>query len=120
MKTEDPVEKIEPERLEQLLSRIKPLVSAEDYVLVEKVVRTLMGLTSLIRAQGATIVRLRGLVGRSRKSEKTSAVIPPKEPDHGGSGQPGPSGGSTSAGKEPATGGSAAAEGAKVKGRSAG
>lgn len=115
MKAGDPVEKIEPECLEELLVRIKPVVGAGDYALVEKVVRSLMFLTSLIRAQGATITRLRRLVGR-RKNEKTSAVIPPKGPDDGGSGQPVLPGGGASSGKGSASDGSAPSKGVKAKG----
>ena len=67
------VEEVDPGRLERLLERIKPVVSAEDYALVEKIVTSLLWLTKLVRAKETTIWRLRRLVGGSG-SEKTVSL----------------------------------------------
>lgn len=102
------VEEVDPGRLERLLERIKPVVSAEDYALVEKIVTSLLWLTKLVRARETTIGRLRRLVGGSG-SEKTAAVITAKAPAGAGPEDPedpnGAGGASQGAGDTAASGG---------------
>lgn len=62
--------------LERLLARIKPLVDAVDYALLESLLASLLTLTRLVREGGTTIARLRRLVGMS-SSEKTADVLGP-------------------------------------------
>jgi hypothetical protein len=78
--------------LEQLLVRIGPLIAPADLALVERLVRTLLGLVKLVREHGTTIARLRRLVGMAG-SEKTRAVLGRKQ----GEDEPGPDGTSATA-----------------------
>ena len=78
--------------LEQLLVRIAPLIAPADLTLIEKLVRTLLGLVRLVREHGTTIARLRRLVGMAG-SEKTRAVLGRKQGEDG----PGPDGTSPTA-----------------------
>jgi len=114
MKKPVEIEEIDPGRLEQLLARIKSAVSAEDYVLIEKIVKSLLWLTKLVGTQGTTLRRLRRLVGMPG-SEKTSALIgvkapgeagtqDPQDPDGTGGGAPqGPGSPGVNAGAPPAS-----------------
>ena len=63
--------------LERLLARIKPLLDAVDYALIENLLASLLTLTRLVRERGTTIARLRRLVGMS-SSEKTADVLGPQ------------------------------------------
>jgi hypothetical protein len=75
--------------LAQLLERIAQRVEPEDLELIKLLVATLLGLVREVREKGATISRLRRLVGTAG-SEKTAVVLArPKrsdEKDAGGSG----------------------------------
>jgi len=81
--------------LERLLARIKPLLDAADYALIEQLLASLLTLTRLVRERGTRIARLRRLVGMSG-SEKTANVLGPPSPDepkHVGSDPGTPAGG---------------------------
>jgi len=113
MKKPVEIEEIDPGRLELMLARIKSAVSAEDYVLIEKIVKSLQWLTKLVGTQGTTLRRLRRLVGMPG-SEKTSALVgvkapggpvpeDPLDPDGAGGGGPqGPGTPGVNAGAPPA------------------
>jgi hypothetical protein len=64
--------------LERLLVRIAPQLAPADYALIEKLVRTLLGLLRQVREHGTTIARLRRFIGMSG-SEKTRAVLGRKQ-----------------------------------------
>lgn len=98
------VEEVDPGRLARLLERIKPVVSAEDYALVEKIVTSFHWLTKLVRAKETTIGRLRRLVGGSG-SEKTAAVITKAEAGEDPEDPNGAGGASQGAGGTAASGG---------------
>ena len=74
MDTPAPTAGIDIASLERLLARIKPLLDAADYALLERLVASLLALTLLVREGGTTIARLRRLVGMS-SSEKTADVL---------------------------------------------
>lgn len=123
MKKPSGIEEVDPARLERLLERIKPVVSTEDYVLVEKIVKSLLWLTRLVRERGTSLARLRRLVGLAG-SEKTAAVVKEKTPEGPPSEPPedpnGAGGGSRPGSSEPTSDGRPAAVAAsgkaKVKG----
>ena len=71
-----PAAGIDVAALERLLARIKPLLDAVDYALIENLLASLLTLTRLVRERGTTIARLRRLVGMS-SSEKTADVLGP-------------------------------------------
>jgi hypothetical protein len=102
------IEEVDPGHLARLLERIKPVVSAEDYVLVEKIVTSLLWLTKLVRARETTIGRLRRLVGGGG-SEKTAAVTAAKAPAGAGTEDPqdpdGAGGGASQGAGDPAASG---------------
>jgi len=60
--------------VEGLLERIRPVVSAEDYARVAGLVQMLVEVTRQVREKGATIARLRRLLGHT-STEKTAAVL---------------------------------------------
>lgn len=92
--------------VEELLERVRAVVSAADYAKLAGLVETLLELTRLVQRKGATIARLRRLLGHS-STEKTAAVL--------GAAATEPA--STSAGEHPqrGDGGGAAAAGAERK-----
>jgi hypothetical protein len=93
MDTPAQMSEIDVTSLERLLARIRPLLDAADYALIEKLVASLLGLTRLVRERGTTIARLRRLVGLS-SSEKTADVLGPRpgpeEPTRDGPGRGAP------------------------------
>jgi hypothetical protein len=62
-----------------LLKRIQPVISAEDHARLTAVVSTLLEVTRLSRERGATIARLRRMLGQT-SSEKTANVVDAKGP----------------------------------------
>ncbi|HKU41988.1 MAG TPA: IS66 family transposase [Polyangiales bacterium] len=64
---------VEPEKVEATLARIKPQLEAQDFELIARLWSTLMLVMRLVRAQRASIARLRRLFGMA-SSEKTRAV----------------------------------------------
>jgi transposase len=60
--------------VEALLARIEPLVTKADHECLEALVGTLIEVTRLARQHGATIARLRRLLGQT-SSEKTANVV---------------------------------------------
>jgi hypothetical protein len=60
--------------LDALLARIEPQVAKADHEQLTSVVATLVELTRAVRARGATIARLRRMLGQS-SSEKTANVL---------------------------------------------
>jgi transposase len=62
-----------------LLERIQPVISAEDHARLTAVVSTLIEVTRLSRQRGATIARLRRMLGQT-SSEKTANVVDAKGP----------------------------------------
>jgi len=64
---------VEPEKVEATLARIKPQLEAQDFELIERLWSTSMVVVRLVRAQRASLARLRRLFGLS-SSEKTRAV----------------------------------------------
>jgi transposase len=75
--------------LSQMLERIAPRVASEDLALIKLLVEMLLGVVGEVREKGATISRLRRLVGMAG-SEKTAVVLarPERgdEKDAGGNG----------------------------------
>jgi hypothetical protein len=65
---------VEPAQVEAALAGIKPQVEAQDFELVARLWSTLVLVMRLVRAQRASIARLRRLFGLS-SSEKTRAVV---------------------------------------------
>lgn len=93
-KEEASIDEIDPTGLEGFLTRIKPVLSAQDYALAEKLVKTLLAVTGLVRLQGTTVSRLRRFLGM-KKSEKAADLIAqgkgpegPDDPDGAGGGKP--------------------------------
>jgi transposase len=82
--------------LDALLERIQPAISAEDHTRLTAVVSTLLEVTRLSRQRGATIARLRRMLGQT-SSEKTANVV-------GAEGNAAPTGDAapTTSGQEPA------------------
>jgi transposase len=64
---------VEPEKVEATLARIKPQLEAQDFELIARLWSTLMLVMRLVRAQRASISRLRRLFGLA-SSEKTREV----------------------------------------------
>jgi transposase len=64
---------VEPEKVEATLARIKPQLEAQDFELIARLWSTLMLVMRLVRAQRASLARLRRLFGLST-SEKTREV----------------------------------------------
>lgn len=60
--------------LEELLARIEPLIPKADHECLKGIVATLLAVTRLVRAHGATIARLRRMLGVT-SSEKTANVV---------------------------------------------
>jgi hypothetical protein len=60
--------------LDALLDRIKPAISAEDHARLTALVHTVIEVTRLSRQRGATIARLRRMLGQT-SSEKTANVV---------------------------------------------
>lgn len=69
-----PVERITLEEVHALLGRVRGVVSTEDYVRLAGLLEMLIELTRLVREKGATIARLRRLLGHV-STEKTAAVL---------------------------------------------
>lgn len=79
---------VEPEKVEATLARIKPQLEAQDFELIARLWSTLMLVMRLVRAQRASIARLRRMFGFA-SSEKTrdvtgadangSAAVPPAD-----------------------------------------
>jgi transposase len=65
--------RVELKEVQELLERVRGVLSAEDYGRIAGLVETLIELTRLVREKGATIARLRRLLGHS-STEKTAAV----------------------------------------------
>ncbi len=63
--------------VEALLARIAPLITKADHECLTSLVGTLIEVTRLARRRGATIVRLRRMLGQT-SSEKTANVVGPK------------------------------------------
>lgn len=84
--------------VEALLARIAPLVPKADYECLKALVCTLIEVTRLARQRGATIARLRRMLGQT-SSEKTANVVGAK-----GTAAPASDGNPTASGQdEPAT-----------------
>jgi transposase len=64
---------VEPEKVEATLARIKPQLEAQDFELIARLWSTLMLVMRLVRAQRASLARLRRVFGLS-SSEKTREV----------------------------------------------
>ena len=62
--------------VEALLARIEPLISKADHECLKSLVGTLVEVTRLVRRHGATIARLRRMLGQT-SSEKTASVVGP-------------------------------------------
>lgn len=77
-----PIDEIDVAELQRLLERIKPLVSAPDYALLDRLAKSLVWLTRLLRTRGTTIARLRRMAGFTN-NEKTANVLPPQAPKDG-------------------------------------
>jgi hypothetical protein len=69
-----PVLSIKLGEVQELLARVRAVVSAEDYATLAGLVEMLLELTRLVREKGATIARLRRLLGHA-STEKTAAVL---------------------------------------------
>jgi transposase len=67
---------VEPAQIEAALARIKPQVEAQDFELLTRLWSTLVLVMRMVRAQRASIGRLRRLFGQS-SSEKTRGVVGP-------------------------------------------
>lgn len=67
---------VEPAQVEATLARIKPQVDAQDFELLARLWNTLVVVMRLVRAQRASMARLRRLFGLS-SSEKTRDVVGP-------------------------------------------
>ena len=63
--------------LDALLERIQPVISAEDHARLTALVHTVIEVTRLSRQRGATIARLRRMLGQT-SSEKTANVVGPE------------------------------------------
>lgn len=92
-----PAAAIPAEALQAFLERASGALSADDLVLLTRLVASLAELTRLIRAQGTTLARLRRLVG-GLSSEKTEKVL---SPDEKGEPAPGAPAGDASSGDKP-------------------
>jgi len=115
--TPAPMSAIDVASLECLLARIRLLLDATDYALIERLLASLLSLTRLVRERGTTIARLRRLVGMS-SSEKTADVLGPQPgQDEARREGPGPAAADASGGKqrEAGTGGEGGAENAPAK-----
>ena len=66
-------------QVEELLVQLAPLLPAETYRLVEKVLRTLQWLLGAIQAKETTISRLARMIFGA-KTEKTRALFPQPSP----------------------------------------
>ena len=73
-------------QVEELLGKLAPLLPAETYGLLEKVLRTLRWLMGTIEARNTTIGRLARMIFGA-KTEKTSQLFPQPPPT-----TPGPNG----------------------------
>jgi transposase len=67
-----------------ILARIEAVISTEDHARLASVVGTLVEVTRLVRERGATISRLRRMLGQA-SSERTADVIKPPVPPADGS-----------------------------------
>ena len=85
---------VEPAQVEAALARIKPQIEASDFELMTRLWGTLTMVIGLVRAQRATIARLRRFFGMT-SSEKTRDVV-------GSPSSTTPDTGSTAASDEPA------------------
>lgn len=74
MSLKRPVLSIKLGEVHELLERVRAVVSAEDYATLAGLVEMLLELTRLVREKGATIARLRRLLGHC-STEKTAAVL---------------------------------------------
>jgi hypothetical protein len=77
MKIEASTLSLDIAEIDALLARIKAQVSAEDHARLTALVRTLVEVTRLSRQRGATIARLRRMLGQV-SSEKTADVVGPE------------------------------------------
>jgi hypothetical protein len=75
-RTSEPPHRIEIEmaEIEQMLERIEPQISADDYACIHALVQTSVALLRSLQEKSATIARLRRLFGVS-SSEKTAKVL---------------------------------------------
>jgi len=80
-KARPPTKDVDVSQLEALLARIDGAVTQEDHALVAALVGTLLEVHRLLRAERATVARLRGLLGIT-SSEKTAKVLG-DDPMHG-------------------------------------
>lgn len=74
MSSTRPTVRIAIDEVRQLLLRIQPVLAREDYNEVESLVETLIEVTRLLHQDGATIRRLRRMLGQS-SSEKTAGIF---------------------------------------------
>lgn len=74
MSAKGPTLSLDVAELGALLERIKPVISAEDHARLVAVVNTLVEVTRLSRQRGATLARLRRMLGQT-SSEKTEKVV---------------------------------------------
>lgn len=94
MSSKRPVLSIKLGEVRELLERVRAVVSAEDYATLAGLVEMLLELTRLVREKGATIARLRRLLGHG-STEKTAAVLgedakAAANPASSSAGEPGP------------------------------
>lgn len=74
MKTKALIPSIDVAEIHALLERIRPAVAAEDHALLTGLVHTLLEVAGELRRRGATIARLRRMLGQT-SSEKTAEVV---------------------------------------------
>ena len=79
MSEQRPVVRIDIKAVRALLDRIQGSVAAEDYLQLEALVETLIEVTRMAHQNGATIRRLRRVLGQPN-SEKTADVVRPANP----------------------------------------
>jgi hypothetical protein len=74
MKAKTPTLSLDVTELEALIARIEPLIAAEDHAQLRALLHTLVEVSRLSRQRGATLARLRRMLGQT-SSEKTANVV---------------------------------------------
>ena len=74
MSTSAAVVSLDVAKLEAVLARIEGLITKEDHEILTSLVHTLVEATRLVRKRGATIARLRRMLGQA-STEKTAEVV---------------------------------------------
>ena len=73
MKAKAPILALDVAELDALLARVEPLIAKADHECLTSLAHTLVEVTRVARQRGATIVRLRRMLGQT-SSEKTAEV----------------------------------------------